>query len=173
MGKGWCLFLFLTYLDFNTTWSDQVFLKPASRLRLRSCAFVRRVFKADPVEQTEPGHGRIEWKRVGERERERERAWGDRERSTMGEERGRGVWGTERLGETGSAASQQRWDTSEVQEDEEVQNSALLILSDKYYIFICFKSILVIMRRFLCFSIQTKKTRLSCIDSVKSLSSVS
>lgn len=64
------------------------------------CVFVRRVFKADPVKQTEPGHGRIEWKRVGESEGEREREPGVIERGIQwekarrenreGEERGRG-----------------------------------------------------------------------------------
>lgn len=60
----------LSILQHNMIGSS--FLKPASCLRLRSCAFVRRVFKADPVKQTEPGHGRTEWKGVGESEGERE-----------------------------------------------------------------------------------------------------
>lgn len=73
-----CFFfiLNLSKLQHNTIRSS-FNLKPASCLRLRSCVFVRRVFKADPVKQTEPGHGRIEWRRVGESE-------GGRERESLG-----------------------------------------------------------------------------------------
>lgn len=54
---------------------------------VRACdrVSVHSVFKADPIKQTEPGHGRIAWKRVGEGQRgmERDEAWGHEERSTM------------------------------------------------------------------------------------------
>lgn len=58
---------------------------------------VHSVFKADPIKQTEPGHGRIVWKRVGEgwrgmdrdgegwRGMERDGPWGHERRNTMGE----------------------------------------------------------------------------------------
>lgn len=73
---------------------------------------VHSVFKADPIKQTEPGHGRIAWKRVGEGWRGMERmgrdgARGHEGRNTMGEREqpesqgeitsGRMVEGTERL----------------------------------------------------------------------------
>lgn len=55
---------------------------------------VHSVFKADPIKQTEPGHGRIAWKRVGE-------GWRGMERD--GEGWSPGPWGEEYNGRESAA----------------------------------------------------------------------
>lgn len=85
---------------------------------------VHSVFKADPIKQTEPGHGRIAWKRVGEGWRGMERmgrdgARGHEGRNTMGEraqpesqgeiKSGRMVEGTERLRGRGQRCHANVW----------------------------------------------------------------
>lgn len=68
--------------------------------------YVHSLFKADPVKQTEPGHGRTEWKRVRETGDEREER-GEGEREPKGERKGN-TWGGAQEKDSGKGWTRER-----------------------------------------------------------------